>query len=144
MPGDAMLSLGVTVGFTVAVIVAVLNHYIKGEPRKQRIVAIVESEKTAIIASVYLPQYTWMACGSLSNLKEDMISVLKGYPVVLFPDLNGYDKWCAKARELAHITTISVSDLLERSATPQERADGLDLADYLLQYDHEDFLREAA
>lgn len=121
-----------------------LNHYMAGQSRDKRTIAIVESEKTAIIASIYLPQYTWMASGSLSNLREEQFRALRGYPVVLFPDLNAYHKWSEKARELSHMTTITVSDLLELRATEQERAEGLDLADYLLQYDHEDFLREAA
>ncbi len=125
-----------------------------GEPRRtmtaevcatsQRVVAIVESEKTAIIASVYLPQFTWMACGSLTNLSPEKCEVLRGYNVVLFPDLNGYDKWCIKAKELSAITAITVSDLLERKASDNERLNGLDLADYLLRFDVSDLTQTAA
>ena len=31
-------------------------------------IAIVESEKTAIIASAYIPKFNWIAVGSLNNL----------------------------------------------------------------------------
>src|SRR5690554_6866053 len=37
-------------------------------------VAIVESEKTAIIASVYLPSFIWVAVGSLTNLNAEKCS----------------------------------------------------------------------
>lgn len=35
---------------------------------KLKPVALVESEKSAVIASAYLPQFLWLAVGSLNNL----------------------------------------------------------------------------
>lgn len=106
---------------------------------KTKPVAIVESEKTAIIASVYLPRFIWLAVGSLTNLNAERCKVLSGRSVVLFPDLNGFEKWNTKAKELSHIARISVSDLLERKATETERTQGLDLADYLTRFYYKDF-----
>jgi hypothetical protein len=102
---------------------------------KTKPVAIVESEKTAVIASVYLPQFIWVAVGSLTNLNAEKCSILKGRTVTLFPDLNGFEKWSNKAKELSHIAIFNVSDLLERKATEAERKQGLDLADYLIKFD---------
>ena len=102
-------------------------------------VAIVESEKTAVIASVYLPHFIWVAVGSLTNLNAEKCSILKGRTVILFPDLNGFDKWSSKAKELSHLTIFSVSDLLERKATETEKKQGFDLADYLIKYDYKAF-----
>ena len=102
-------------------------------------VAIVESEKTAVIASVYLPQFIWVAVGSLTNLNAEKCSILKGRTVTLFPDLNGFDKWSSKAKELSHLAIFTVSDLLERKATEAERKQGFDLADYLIKYDYKAF-----
>jgi len=102
-------------------------------------VAIVESEKTAIIASIYLPQFIWLAAGSLTNLNAEKCKVLKDRMVILFPDLNGFEKWNKKANELSHIAKISVSDLLERKATGDERKQGFDLADYLIKHDYKTF-----
>jgi hypothetical protein len=106
---------------------------------KTKPVAIVESEKTAIIASVYLPQFIWLAVGSLTNLTAEKCSVLKGRKVLLYPDLNGFEKWSSKAKELSHIATFIVSDLLERKSTKAEREKGFDLADYLIKFDLKDF-----
>ena len=106
---------------------------------KTKPVAIVESEKTAVIASIYLPQFIWVAVGSLTNLNAERCSVLNGRTVILFPDLNGFEKWNTKAKELSHIARITVSDLLERKATETERKQGLDLADYLIRFHYKDF-----
>ena len=102
-------------------------------------VAIVESEKTAIIASVYLPQFVWVAVGSLSNLNAEKCSVLRGRTVVLYPDLNGFEKWNEKAKALSDLASFKVSDLLERKATEAERKQGLDVADYLIRFELEQF-----
>ncbi|MBL7766986.1 MAG: hypothetical protein JNJ58_12870 [Chitinophagaceae bacterium] len=106
---------------------------------KSKPVAIVESEKTAIIASVYLPQFIWVAVGSLTNLNAERCSVLKGRNVILFPDLNGFDKWSSRAKALSNLARFAVSDLLERKATDAERKQGFDLADYLINFNHKDF-----
>ena len=106
---------------------------------KTKPVAIVESEKTAIIASVYLPRFIWLAVGSLSNLTESKCHVLKGRTVTLFPDLNGFEKWSSKAKELSHIASFQISDLLERKASEAERKQGFDLADFLIKFNYNEF-----
>jgi len=109
---------------------------------KTKPVAIVESEKTAIIASAYLPQFIWLAVGGLAGLNADRIDKLRGRRVVLFPDLSkpqpgkptAFEQWTNKADELSYIATFTVSDLLEQYANEAERIKGLDLADYLLMH----------
>jgi hypothetical protein len=85
---------------------------------------------------VYLPQFIWLAVGSLTNLNAEKCKVLKGRSVTLFPDLNGFEKWSAKAKEFS----FTVSDLLERKASEAERKQGLDLADYLIKFDYRQFI----
>ena len=104
-------------------------------------VAIVESEKTAIIASVYLPEFIWLAAGSSDGLNALKCSILKGRNVTLFPDLNTFDKWKRKAEEFSHIATFQVSDLLERKASENERRNGLDIADYLEPFSLKEYLK---
>ena len=52
-------------------------------------VAIVESEKTAIIASIYLPDMIWLACGGCGNLSIKLCGSLKGRKVLLFVPTSG-------------------------------------------------------
>jgi len=101
--------------------------------------AIFESEKTAVIASVYLPQFICLAVGSLTNLNGKICSILKGRTVTLFPDLNGFDKWSSKVKELSHLANFTISDLLERKATEAERKQGFDLADSLIKFNYKAF-----
>lgn len=96
-------------------------------------VAIVESEKTAIISSVFLPEFVWLACGSLNNLNEAKTKVLKGRNVVLFPDLGCFDLWNDQIQKLTRLATFRTSSLLRDNATNNEKKQGLDLADYLLK-----------
>lgn len=99
-------------------------------------VAIVESEKTAIIASVYLPQFVWIAAGNKEGLNKDKCEALKGRTVVLFPDLKAFEKWNEKAKEFSNIAQFTVSDLLETKASEADRQKGFDLADYLIKFDY--------
>jgi len=97
-------------------------------------VAIVESEKTAIIASMHDDKRIWLATGSAGNLNAAICQALKGRKVTLYPDLGAYPKWKAKARSLQHAlpgSVFTVSDLLEREASNNDREEGLDLGDGL-------------
>ncbi|MEI7424300.1 MAG: DUF6371 domain-containing protein [Prolixibacteraceae bacterium] len=101
-------------------------------------VAIVESEKTAIIASIYLPRFIWLAVGGKDGLSFEKCSVLTGRTVVLFPDVKEFDKWSARMKELSQLmpgTRFEISDLLEKNATEEERKQGCDIADYLIKFD---------
>lgn len=103
------------------------EHLINENLRKH--IAIVESEKTAIVASLFMPKYTWIACGSKNGLNEAKCAVLANRSVTLFPDLGAFQEWAEIGRKLHY----SINDNLERIATDEERAKGLDLADYLLR-----------
>ncbi|MCG8902406.1 toprim domain-containing protein [Tenacibaculum finnmarkense] len=101
---------------------------------KNKPIAICESEKTAIICSIYLPEFIWLACGSLNNLSKAKTKVLKGRNVVLFPDADCYDNWNNKIPKLAKDVTFITSTLLRNKATEKEKEQGFDIADYLIQF----------
>jgi hypothetical protein len=116
----------------------VLNQCFFGEhllSESSKPVAVVESEKTAIIASYFYPQFIWLASGGIDGLTAEKWKVLKGRTVTLFPDLKAFEKWKAKAKEISKIAKVTVSEYLEQIATETERKEGLDLADYLLKLD---------
>lgn len=108
------------------------EHLLNDEPTKP--VAIVESEKTAIMASALLPEFTWLATGSLNNLTPEKCTVLKGRKVYLFPDLNAYDKWRQKMLSLQALmpgTYFKIFKGLEDKANDEQKTKGLDLGDLL-------------
>jgi hypothetical protein len=102
-------------------------------------IAIVESEKTAIIASAYLPEFIWLATGSLSNISEEKFKVLKGRNIILYPDLGCFSKWENKVQEFSHKTNISISSLLEKNASEEDKKEGYDIADYLVRINYKKF-----
>jgi hypothetical protein len=97
-------------------------------------VALVESAKTAMLAAPYFPRFLWMATMGLSYLTPERLAPLRGRRLVLFPDAGALDKWQARAVELRRLGfEVQLSEELERLATEEERAAGLDLADVLLR-----------
>jgi hypothetical protein len=91
-----------------------------------KVVALVESEKTAVIMSLFKPEYVWLSTGSKSGFKYEYLKAIKKYKIVAFPDKTEYNDWSNKATELNGFGfKISVSDWLEKTDYPK----GTDLAD---------------
>jgi hypothetical protein len=108
------------------------EHLLKLYPDKS--VAIVESEKTACIASCIIPELIWLAAGSLNGLSVEKCRVLKNRKVILFPDQGAFDKWNLKAAELRLGLNqyVFVSDILEREICVTECFFGFDVVDFIL------------
>jgi len=100
--------------------------HLLNETTKQ--VAIVESEKTALIMSIEFPQYTWMSTGSLRGFKYEYLAPLKEKDIIAFPDKGGYVQWQKTAEILNEKGfEIEVSKLLEN----KNYEDGWDLVDVI-------------
>jgi hypothetical protein len=98
-------------------------------------VALVESEKTAIIAAGNYPQFVWLATGGLNMLSPERSSALKYRTVVLFPDLQALEIWKQKAqmiKEQFPSIRIFISTYLQDIASEDQKTAGLDLADFLI------------
>ena len=108
------------------------EHLLRLHPDKE--VAVVESEKTAVICSALIPEYVWVATGGKSNIREQTMRVLRGRNVILFPDIDGYGLWRDKAKILRDFCkTIKISEVLERYGTDGDRERQVDIADILLR-----------
>jgi hypothetical protein len=118
------------------------EHLLNEQPDK--IVAITEAEKTAIICSILFPQMVWIGAGNLNGLTVEKSKALKGRSIMLFPDLSNPDLptekqaftiWSNKADEIrkTYGCKVVVSDILEKNATDEEKRNGLDIADYLIK-----------
>ncbi|WP_342626360.1 DUF6965 family protein [Psychroflexus torquis] len=119
---------------------------------KNNPIALVEAPKTAIYGALYfgLPKtpsdLIWLAVYNLSSLKFEKCKILEGRDVILFPDLSkeskAFDLWSNRAKDFEERltdTTFKVYDYLEHVSTEEERNDGNDLADYLIQKDWKEF-----
>jgi hypothetical protein len=89
-------------------------------------IAIAESEKTAILGSIHMPQYLWLAAGSLSNLTTEKCKHIGNRPITLFPDAGAIARWSAIAATLPNCTVdTSIEQLMDG-------CNGCDMADYWL------------
>jgi hypothetical protein len=107
------------------------EHLLPKYPNKQ--VAIVEAEKTAIIASLCIPEFVWLACNSKTWLKAERIKRLGNRQIIIYPDADGFNLWqqiATDARKQG--LPVKVSSLIEIHATDEQKANGYDLADYLI------------
>lgn len=99
-----------------------------------KVVGLVESEKTALIAAHFVPEIVWVATGGMKiNFSSESMLSLKGRKVVMFPDLGATQVWKEKQSMLKSICSqVSVSTILEENCTQEQKHAGLDIADYLL------------
>lgn len=118
-------------------------HLLEDFPEKK--VCIVESEKTAVICSILIPQYNWLATGGKTGIKIHEYSVysyLKGKTVVMFPDfgkpskqgITPFLRWKEDAQHIHSRISLSlkVSDYLESNLPDEWRDYDIDLADVLM------------
>jgi hypothetical protein len=108
-------------------------------------IAIIESEKSAVIASIFIPQYTWLASGAKLNLQPEKLVRIAKRRVLLVPDADAFTEWSGLAGEAREAgLDVVVLDLLEKEATAQEKQEGIDLADWLIEYNRSDRAGAAA
>ena len=98
-------------------------------------VCIVESEKSALISAAIFPDEVWLGAGNIHGLSIEKCQVFNNRTVILYPDLNAFDKWNEKAIQIEkeYNCKITVSTLLEDISTPEAKAKGLDIADYMIE-----------
>ena len=113
------------------------EHLLRHSQNADKTICIVESEKSAVICSLCIPDALWLATGSKGNLQDGRMSAAKGHKVILFPDTDSdgqtYNLWCKRADELnTNGWQIQVCDYLEKMATPEQREAKIDIADLLI------------
>ena len=111
------------------------QHLLLQEPDKG--VCIVESERSAVVLSERIPECIWLATMYPMNLNVTSFEPLQGRCVMLYPRTDPvgehYLAWLELADQARRIYDISVSvnDLLEDKATPEQKEQCIDLVDFL-------------
>lgn len=102
------------------------EHLLRQRPND--VVCLVESEKTAIVAALFFPQFIWIASGGCGGLSKERLEVLKDRRVIVYPDSGKLDEWSTKIKE-SNVQNYTMIDWLE------EYDENIDLADVLLMDD---------
>lgn len=109
------------------------SHLLKRYPNARAYV--VESEKTALIMSILVPQTTWLATGGKQNFKHEMLWTICEQDVAVYPDADALDNWSRKIEELnrEHGYRFFIPDHYRAMCTPEARAKKWDIADMMLE-----------
>lgn len=91
-------------------------------------IAIVESEKTAMMMSYFKPEHLWLAAGGSNGLQMAKLKAVSQYELVFFADLGQYDKW----KIVADVYNGTMDKELENVATEDMRERGDDILDLYL------------
>lgn len=95
-------------------------------------VCIFESEKTAILMSVFFPESICLATGGVGLLNAERFKILKEkkcFPIILYPDKSQFDNWKERAKRISSELGIKIN--VSKSLEKYTETKGNDLADYI-------------
>ena len=106
---------------------------------ESKAICVVERESSAVILSELFPDHVWLAVPASVSFTVDMLEPLRHRKVIVYPStddtMSNYVAWLEladMARSLYHLD-ISVSRLLEDRATEEQKAQRIDLVDFLFE-----------
>ena len=116
-------------------------HLINTGAVKPPHIAIVESEKTAVIMSEMIPEFIWLSCGGLQMFKPELLSPLTDHKVILFPDTDesgeAFTTWTQIAQQANKLYPfkhpLRISNLLESAASLDQKQRKIDIVDFLFE-----------
>lgn len=105
------------------------EHLLKGN---DKVVGVVESEKTAVICSIVYPDKVWLATSGKENLKSKL-PALEGRKVVFHPDADGFFDWRKLWRDIAKVcSSFSIDSTCRNLAEDNPTFAHYDLADIII------------
>jgi len=118
------------------------EHLLRRYPNNP--VALVEAPKTAVIGTLYYgfpndpDNLIWLAVYNRSSFNYEKCKSLRGRKVVVLPDLGALQEWTDKTKMINYIfgdSNLVVNNVIEPFADEKDIKKGLDLADYLINFD---------
>ncbi|WP_373734073.1 DUF6371 domain-containing protein [Bacteroides heparinolyticus] len=97
--------------------------------RPDEIVALTESEKSAIICALVFPDFVWVSCGGKHGLKPDLCKPLAGRNILVYADADAANEWREKIAQLTFCKSIRLSDWSKGEPQGSKQ----DIADLILE-----------
>ena len=97
--------------------------------RPDEMVALTESEKSAIICALVFPDFIWVSCGGKHGFKPDLCKPLAGRNVLVYADADAANEWREKITQLTFCKSIRLSDWSKGEPQDSKR----DIADLILE-----------
>lgn len=98
-----------------------------------KVVGLVEAEKTAVVASVVFPDLVWVATGGKQQKPVEKCKDLRGRRVVMFPDADAIGTWELYANEIRRVCGVQslvINKYIDDNANTLPK--GADIADVIL------------
>tara|TARA_R110002073_G_scaffold57778_4_gene146614 strand:- start:4130 stop:5092 length:963 start_codon:yes stop_codon:yes gene_type:complete len=83
------------------------EHLINKEENIGKTLVLVESEKTALVCAMHLPEFVWLSYGGINGLTSDKLKVLYGHDVILIPDISENAVSIMKGK-MAHLNKFGI------------------------------------
>ena len=108
-------------------------------------IALVESEKTALIMAIKFSNILWLATGGKQNFKHEVLWPLCGHDVFVLPDADALDEWAEKIEKLnrekplpgeedkGYGYHLTIPDVYRDMCTTEARKKKWDIADMMLE-----------
>ena len=106
------------------------EHLLRIYPQRQ--VCLVESEKTAVVCSAFLPEYVWVATGGCGGLSAGKILPLAGREVTVLPDSGKLIDWQNKICEAQRLHPGLMATRFRFDTSLEAYEGNTDIADILL------------
>lgn len=97
--------------------------------RPDEMVALTESEKSAIICALVFPGFVWVSCGGKHGFKPDLCKTLAGRNILVYADADATNEWREKIAQLTFCKSIRLSDWSKGEPQGSKR----DIADLILE-----------
>ena len=97
--------------------------------RPDGMVALTESEKSAIICALVFPDFVWVSCGGKHGFKPDLCKPLAGRNVLVYADADAAAEWRERMAQLSFCKSIRLSDWSKGEPQGSKR----DIADLILE-----------
>lgn len=104
------------------------EHLVYDDLKGKKTVILVESEKTAIVGYINLPEYIWVAYGGINGLTKNKLLPLIGHTVLIIPDMseNAVNIIYKKISLLIGMgINVKVWDMTEGKTDDELKAEGL-------------------
>lgn len=96
--------------------------------RPNDVVCLVESEKSAVIASLVFPDSVWIAVGGKAMFSPERCKVLAGRDVLIYSDADAVEEWGSKIKFFTFCHSIRLSDWAQDEPEGSKR----DIADLIM------------
>ena len=89
-------------------------------------------DPASLASSLISALSAWLATGGKQQINAEKFAVLGKRKVTAFPDVDGFTEWTERLHAIPGLN-VTIADVLQKEATPQDFLDHIDIADWLLR-----------